>query len=355
VREITYDFARTLVNSVDQAIPDSVADIHQRLPAPYQTAFPYILDLWKRLNFVNLRPFADYLCNTLVLGAVGADLIRDAGFGASVLDMGCGWGGFTTILVERGYKVSSLDYVFEHAVVTKFVSPDVAVYQADARDLTGLADESFDCVCMKDLIEHIGDYNEPSGRSGRNIHHQYLALKEAARVAKTGGRMMVMTGNYCSPLDGEVQRWFFHWLPEKTRQRYMQTCHFSADHYYLLTWDEISFLFQATGLAIDNVEFLGKENWQEQLIDGLDQGFHMPSIEPEYKEILRDLMMNDPHYFHAWGVALRKTARNPSMPLHDLPLALRVLGGQTNSIGQGLKAMVSLIEALSLANAKNKI
>lgn len=355
MHEIDHDTAQRLVKSVDRAIPESVVGVYRQLPAPYQEAFPFILDLWKRLNFVNLYPFAEYLCRTLVEGAVEAEIVGDAAPGGTVLDIGCGWGGFTSILVGQGHRVSSLDHVFEHAVVTKFVSPGATVYQADARDLTGVASESFDCVCMKDLIEHIGDYNEPPGRSGRNIHHQYRAMTEAARVTKIGGRMMVTTGNARSPLDGEVLRWFFHWLPQRARQRTMEACHFSADHYYLLTWDEITFLFQAAGLEVTHVESLGHGVWLEQLLDRLDRAFPMPPIEPEYKEILRDLTKNDPDYFHAWTVTLLKTTSNPTIPLHDLPLALRVLGGKTTSVRHGVQAMAILIEALTQAIATGDV
>lgn len=346
MREISYDEALSQVTMANQTIPDSVADVAARLSPSHRAVFPYILDLWKRLNFVDLRPFAAYLCETLVSGGNDLNVIREVTRAGTVLDMGCGWGGFTAMLHNEGYRVTSFDHVYEHAVVTKFATPEAIVFQADARELPLLADETFDFVCMKDLIEHIGDYSQPSGRSGRNIHHQYRALRAAARVAKTGAGLFVTTGNFAFPFDDEVKRWFFHWLPSDQRQKYMDACQFSSDHYFLLTWEEICFLLEASGLDLINTTPRAEVRQFGRILDTLDKTFVDPPVEQALKDILNDLCSTDPRYFPTWRIALRKTTHRPRMPHHNLPLALRVLGGHSDSLENGLQAIQHLLHAL---------
>jgi len=97
-----------------------------------------------------------------------------------VLDLGCGYGGFLSGLQEIGGDVYPSD-----------ISVESMTYCRDrgfARSVVGsgyslpYADDSFDLVCMFDAIEHIPD--------DRRV------MREVARVAKPGGRVLVTVPAY---------------------------------------------------------------------------------------------------------------------------------------------------------------
>ena len=249
----------------------------------------------------------------------------------SVIDIGCGWGSFTQALHRKGYATTACDYVLEHVVATKIICPEATVYQADARDLSMLPADNFDFVCLKSVIEHIGDHALPVGGSGRNLPHQFRAIREAARIAKVGSHLFLSTGNFRFPFDGECDKWFFHWLPMEKRRAYMKACHFSSDNYWLLTWEELSFMFASSGLQVDTVQPGGRDvsPWRDRMIENLDKTLDA-RFDETLKDILVDLFANDPRFFPNWDVKLRKVSPRTRVMTDDLPLALRVLGGDSD-------------------------
>lgn len=92
---------------------------------------------------------------------------------ARFLDVGCGTGLVSSFLAQKGYDVTGCE--FYHDAIDA-VWPGFRIVQGDAVSLP-FEDNSFDVVGLFDVIEHFED--------------DALPLKEAARVAKSGGFVTV--------------------------------------------------------------------------------------------------------------------------------------------------------------------
>lgn len=104
-----------------------------------------------------------------------------------VLDMGCGWGNISLTLQKEGIDVIGLDYsdvaisICKSYAEKEGLDPSKFVCR-DATD-TKIPPESFDVVYCADLVEHLYPL-------------VYLKMvKEAHRVLKIGGRLIIYTPN----------------------------------------------------------------------------------------------------------------------------------------------------------------
>lgn len=97
----------------------------------------------------------------------------------SVLDVGCGSGSFTELLQRRGWVVRGAEFDPAAAAAAR----EAYGIQVDVGDLTkiGYADESFDAVTVRHVIEHV---REPI---------RFLA--ECWRILKPGGHLVFITPN----------------------------------------------------------------------------------------------------------------------------------------------------------------
>jgi len=107
-------------------------------------------------------------------------------FEKKALDVGCGEGGLTRMLWEKGYKSFGIDVDQEKIETAKkrFGATELNFEMQDAAALK-FPDKSFDLVLCLELIEHIDD---PEG-----------LLIEIARVLKPGGTLVISTPNRFSP------------------------------------------------------------------------------------------------------------------------------------------------------------
>jgi ubiquinone/menaquinone biosynthesis C-methylase UbiE len=108
--------------------------------------------------------------------------------GKTVLEIGCGQGAFAKLLAERGAFLTAADFsriAVEATSALLHGIPNAVVCVADVERIP-ISDESFDLVISQETLEHV-----PDPRKG---------LSELVRVTKRGGRLIVTTPNYLSPI-----------------------------------------------------------------------------------------------------------------------------------------------------------
>jgi 2-polyprenyl-3-methyl-5-hydroxy-6-metoxy-1,4-benzoquinol methylase len=118
--------------------------------------------------------------------------------GRSVLDLGCGLGGYSRALAERGFDVRALDVAPDYVERARSIGVDAEVYDGER---IPLEDDSVETVILLEVVEHLDD---PGG-----------LLREARRVAR--GNVMVTTPN-CTQDFGDVPVEFSHMLDVDHRQ-----------------------------------------------------------------------------------------------------------------------------------------
>jgi SAM-dependent methyltransferase len=123
--------------------------------------------------------------------------------GHAVLDLGCGLGGYSSALAERGFEVRALDVVPEYVDRARSIGVDAEVYDGERLPLE---DGSVDTVILLEVLEHLDD---PA-----------RLLREARRVARAG--VLVTTPN-CTQDFGEVPVDFSHMLDVDHRQFFTES------------------------------------------------------------------------------------------------------------------------------------
>lgn len=118
--------------------------------------------------------------------------------GRSVLDLGCGLGGYSEALAERGFEVRALDVAPDYVERARSIGVDAELYDGQT---IPLEDGSVDTVILLEVLEHLDD---PA-----------RLLREAQRVARSG--VLVTTPN-CTQDFGEVPVEFSHMLDVDHRQ-----------------------------------------------------------------------------------------------------------------------------------------
>ena len=237
--------------------------------------------------------------------------------GKRVLDLGCGWGGLSLLLAHHGADVVFVDRVPQHVEASRLRVPSGKGLVCDGRDLTPIDDElgEFDYVFLHSVIEHVGNAPDHRGPADLFMPEKRRVLHEAARHVRPGGGLFLSTGNYNFPLDGEVNMWFFHWLPKAVQGAVLDDLGIGADNYGLLTWTQLSGLIGDEGLQVERV-FPCDTSRIEALLEVfaatlgfVNRGWHLP--EAAVRGLI-DLMRNDPHYMPTWFAFLRRPAASAS-------------------------------------------
>ena len=118
--------------------------------------------------------------------------------GHSVVDLGCGLGGYSKVLADRGFDVRGFDVVPEYVERARELGVRADVYDGERLPLE---DRSVDTVFLLEVIEHLED---PAP-----------LLAEARRVAR--GSVLVTTPN-CTQDFGRVPVEFSHMLDVDHKQ-----------------------------------------------------------------------------------------------------------------------------------------
>lgn len=105
--------------------------------------------------------------------------IRTGSAPIRALDMGCGSGNLTAHLLELGAEVTAADVStgFLSLVEERFSGRPLKTHQLNGRDMSELADGSFDLVATYSVLHHIPDY--------------LGACREMARLCRKGGVIVI--------------------------------------------------------------------------------------------------------------------------------------------------------------------
>ena len=175
--------------------------------------------------------------------------------GRSVVDLGCGLGGYSKVLAERGFEVRGFDVVPEYVERARELGVRAEVYDGERLPLE---DGSVDTVFLLEVIEHL---EEPA-----------RLLAEARRVAR--GSVLVTTPN-CTQDFGRVPVEFSHML--------------DVDHKQFFTEASLTALLEGV--------FGSCEVEQSSPIDRNLAGLVLPRpLRPLYRALDRFGMVK-PHYF----------------------------------------------------------
>jgi 2-polyprenyl-3-methyl-5-hydroxy-6-metoxy-1,4-benzoquinol methylase len=126
-------------------------------------------------------------------GARAAKVLEllDPGPGETIVDVGCGSGYYTRVAAEAGARVVAVDvarnYVEQARAHVGDALADRCAFRVEDAERLSLRDGAVDKVLMTEVIEHVPDPGP--------------ALREATRVLRRGGRLVVSTPSRFSPLN----------------------------------------------------------------------------------------------------------------------------------------------------------
>jgi len=129
-----------------------------------------------------------------IIAEKGSCRIADLGGSKYYWDIAAGF------VASRPVEIALVNPKEAQASAGKFIHVD-----ADAADLSGLPDMSFDFVHSNSVIEHVGDWTRMAAM--------------AANVRRLAPKYYVQTPNFWFPYEPHFRCLFIHWAPEQLRCR----------------------------------------------------------------------------------------------------------------------------------------
>ncbi len=153
-----------------------------------------------------------YLAHILGAEARGSALAALLPRTGKILELGCGTGGLLAAAARRGLTIEGVDIALRWLVVARRRLDDlgltVPLVAAEAEHLP-YPDASFDAVVVDSLLEHVDD--------------PWLVLREASRVLRPGGSLLIWSPNrYSLMIDPHVRLWGLGWIPRRWMSAYVR-------------------------------------------------------------------------------------------------------------------------------------
>jgi SAM-dependent methyltransferase len=192
--------------------------------------------------------------------------------GMRILEIGAATGRYSHALARMGYRVDAVELVQHNIdIFNTLTQPgeNISIRQADARNLSFLADESYDMTLLLGPMYHLF-----------TVEDQRLALSEALRVTKKGGILMVA---YCGNEATMVQYCFGRgMLKEEKYKKLVDPVTFKASSdpaelFELYRREDIDALM--ADFHTERLHYVGTDmatNYMRDVIDGMeDEMFEM--------------------------------------------------------------------------------
>jgi ubiquinone/menaquinone biosynthesis C-methylase UbiE len=178
--------------------------------------------------------FADSKRTSIIIQSV-----KKYSFGKKILDIGCAQGNIATLLAENGFGAVALDLnqSFLNYAKKKREFGDISYVCASALNMP-FENEKFDAVIIGELVEHVA-YPEK-------------LLKEAKRVLKPGGLMIITTPNnhiFLGMLSG-IKPELFEDIKDRNKLLKRQFGPAGKDHLFVFDKKSLNALLERQGFEI---------------------------------------------------------------------------------------------------------
>lgn len=167
---------------------------------------PWLAHMRWRPNFVEWREARlhqeDHQSEALRLLDQGLTISAASSINATLLDLGCGMGGFAVAVARKGAQVTALDY---HPAYCAITAVRAARYNlplpvaAAAGEALPLPDATYDIVTCWDVLEHV---QSPDA-----------LLAELGRVLRPGGLLLITAINRFAFRDPHYHLPLLNWIP----------------------------------------------------------------------------------------------------------------------------------------------
>lgn len=148
----------------------------------------------------------------------------------SVLDVGCGVGIASAMLMEKGFDVTAVDFSREACKMAR--KKGVRVLQVDVEEGLPFPDGTFDNVILSEVLEHVYDTD--------------TVLKETLRVLADGGVLVLTVPN--------IGHWMFRLWLLFGRFPTLEKVQTDSQHIRYFTLHEITSVLGKAGHAVKSIE-----------------------------------------------------------------------------------------------------